>query len=30
MYDYEKMKAEMFESDLNKMCGDSWEVVCCI
>lgn len=57
MYDYEKMKAEMFEGDnaskhfnlytsvvsicvrkgtftigdiLNKVCGDSWEVMCCI
>lgn len=30
MYDYEKMKAEMFEGDLNKVCGDSLEVMCCI
>lgn len=40
MYDYEKMKAEMFEGGntskyskgevLNEVCGDSWEVMCCI
>lgn len=57
MYDYEKMKAEMFGGDnaskysklytivvatcikkgtftigevLNEVCGDSWEVMCCI
>nr|DAP81612.1 MAG TPA: hypothetical protein [Caudoviricetes sp.] len=40
MYDYEKMKAEMFEGSntskyskgevLNEVCDDSWEVMCCI
>lgn len=30
MYDYERMKAEMFEGDLNKVSGDSLEVMCCI
>ena len=40
MYDYEKMKAEMFEGGntskyskgevLNEVCGDSWGVMCCI
>ena len=40
MYDYEKMKAEMFEGGntskyskgevLNEVCDDSWRVMCCI